>query len=152
MDSLLETYIGKVNLMSLIERFSVNQRILAEMFGVSVSTLARTIKRFGLNVLFVKGRSPNEEQYKEYMKFLNPSPEDETDEAQLHEDEPVLVEQEQVEELSNQDEADDSTPMRMKEIRMSFGGKLSVDAIANSLKVILGNNTYGEMEIICKIQ
>lgn len=124
----------------LIERFCLNQRIFAEMFGVSVATLARTIRRLELNVNFVKGRFPNAEQLKAFERFLNPEEEHSEQETQ---EEPIggeTVAQEIPE------------PMRMSEVTLKFSGVLDVDAVANSLKMILGENTTGELEIVCRIR
>lgn len=128
----------------LIEQFSVNQRILAEMFGISVATLSRTIKRLGLNVNFVKGKFPNEEQMAAYEAFLNPE-----------------VEQEELEQQEEYDTAIDESEAQepaqnavtsMTEFSIKFQGVLDIDTVANSLKMILGRHAEGEIEIICKIR
>lgn len=124
----------------LIERFCLNQRIFAEMFGVSVATLARTIKRLELNVNFVKGRFPSAEQLKSFEQFLNPEEEQVEQEPQVESIEEEIVVQENAE------------PMRMNEVSLKFSGLLDIDAVANSLKMILGGNATGEMEIVCRIR
>ncbi len=139
---------------SLIERFSMNQKTFAEMFGVSVATMARAVKKFDLNIQFVKGKFPNAEQRAEFERFLNT---DLVDEVEIEEcaDEPnqpeVDVVAEQVEEPAEDESQKKISSMRMREVTLRFEGVLDIDAIANSLKMILGNNTGGEIEIICKI-
>ena len=128
----------------LIGQFSVNQRILAEMFGISVATLSRTIKRLGLNINFVKGKFPNEEQMAAYEAFLNPEVEQEE-----------LEPQEEYDTAIDESEAQEPTQKAvtsMTEFSIKFQGVLDIDTVANSLKMILGRHAEGEIEIICKIR
>ena len=41
--------------------------------------------------------------------------------------------------------------MSMRQFNIKFTGKIDVDRIANSLKMILGNNSSGELEITCNL-
>lgn len=134
----------------LIERFSVNQRILAEMFGISAVTLQRTIKKEGLDVKFVKGKFPNPDQMEQFHLFLEGNKETAIDESMNYEN----AAEEDGDALSDAYEVACEHPqvtMKMKEFTLKFEGKLNIDEIANSIRFMLGGCVDGEMVITCRI-
>lgn len=134
----------------LIARYSVNQRIIAQMFGIAPATLQRAIKKENLNVNFVKGKFPNKEQMEQFRLFLEGYQEPRNDDETIDED----TRGEYDTALADEYETvctPPQTSMKMREFTIKFEGKLNIDEIANSIRFMLGGCVEGEMEIACKI-
>lgn len=126
-------------LQKLSETYGANATNLAEMFGVSVSTIRRHIQSVGLDIKFHVGHSMNGEQRAAWEAFLGgkaPQPIPQTVRAPEPEEPPKVC-------------AD--TSMRMDNFSLSFSGDINVDMIANSLKHILGGRATGRVEIVCSL-
>ena len=121
----------------LMETYGANATSLAEMFGVKPLTVRRYIAARELNVVFRVGHSMNAEQKAAWENFLDA---DKTVCAEDARDEPGQ------EETSNQ-----TAKMQMNKMSIGFKGQIDVDAIANSLRHILGDSAKGEVEIVCNL-
>lgn len=126
------------------KKYSVTATDIAKMFGVKPLTITRHVAAKGLNVSFHRGRSMSTEQRTEFAKFLSGDA--------IREDEPVT-------ETSNEITNDESATaegsvaaMKMDGVSLSFSGKIDVDAIANSLRHILGTEAVGKIQIVCDIE
>ncbi len=119
--------------------FGANATNLADMFGVSVSTIRRHIQANGLDIKFHVGHSMNADQRTAWENFLNgvePTPAAETSHGR--EPEPVP-------------ELHVDTSMKMDRFSLSFSGDINIEMIANSLRHILGGNASGRVEVVCSL-
>ena len=120
----------------LAAEYNANTTNLAEMFGMSVSTVRRHIQSADLDVRFRVGHSMNSEQRAAWERFLHSTNECVEVETEIETDDTSCEESEQ---------------MEMREFSLSFAGKINMDMVANSLKHILGNNASGEIKVICSL-
>lgn len=125
----------------LMDTYGANATSLAAMFDVQPLTVRRFLSSKELNISFPVGRSMNTEQKTAWEKFLK----EEQDSLKAVESVP----------LTPVSGATIATPagsaMNMKNVSMSFSGKIDVNAIANSLRHILGENMVGEIQIMCNL-
>ena len=125
----------------LMDTYGANATSLAAMFDVQPLTVRRFLSSKELNISFPVGRSMNTEQKTAWEKFLK----EEQDGLKAVESVP----------LTPVSSATIATPavsaMNMKNVSMSFSGKIDVNAIANSLRHILGENMVGEIQIMCNL-
>lgn len=125
----------------LMDTYGANATSLAAMFDVQPLTVRRFLSSKELNISFPVGRSMNTEQKTAWEKFLK----EEQDGLKAVESVP----------LTPVSGATIATPavsaMNMKNVSMSFSGKIDVNAIANSLRHILGENMVGEIQIMCNL-
>lgn len=132
--------IQKQYIEGLQERFGVNATSLSQMFGVMPLTVRRHIAATELGVVFPVGKSMTKEQRNLWSEFINPSEEQKAEEE---------TEADSVVELVDDKPCD---KMRMKNVRLTFDGEIDVSGIVNSLRLILGKNPVGQIEIICDLQ
>lgn len=125
----------------LMDTYGANATSLAAMFDVQPLTVRRFLSSKELNISFPVGRSMNTEQKTAWEKFLK----EEQDSLKAVESVP----------LTPVSGATIATPagsaMNMKNVSMSFSGKIDVNAIANSLRHVLGENMVGEIQIMCNL-
>ena len=121
----------------LIETYGANATSLATMFNVKPLTVRRYIAARELNVAFQVGRSMNAAQKLAWENFLNDG---KTDTEPDRED--------GLEQTDNSQEVDE---MRMNRVSVCFRGQIDVNAIANSLRHLLGDSAKGEVEIVCNL-
>lgn len=139
----------------LIQKYSANARNMADMFGVSVATVFRVVKKEGLNVEFLRGRYPSGSKEVEFQKFLCGNDESlggyadapelkvmKRDEPNV--DVPTKENAESVKEPANKTRLDGFT--------MNFSGETDIDMIANSLRYILGSKKSAKIQIVCEIE
>lgn len=131
-------------LVGLQKKYSVTATDIAKMFGVKPLTVTRHVAAKELNVSFHRGRSMSVEQRTEFAKFLSRD---------------AAREDESVTEAANEITSDESATvegsdvsMKMNGVSLSFSGKIDIDAIANSLRHILGTEAVGKIQIVCDIE
>lgn len=129
-----ETYIKRLQ-----DEFHVTAVLICKMFGIAVSTLSRHIELNDLDVRFIRGRKQTKEQQEQWENFLHGI----QDEPSGHE-------------FKNEDtECETQKPSKsgfMKGFTISFAGQIDVEAIANSLRMILGEFSSGSVEIKCELE
>ena len=152
---------------SLQKKYSATATDLAKMFGVKPLTVSRHVTSKNLNVTFHRGKSMTQAQREEWDKFVNEDcMVDTADETPIVAPE-ILESNVQESEVFERENLEDSNPvvfckpkespveperrMDMKMISMMFDGVIDIDAIANSMRLILGNHTNGSVEIICRL-
>lgn len=138
----LPTHAQKEYITHLKENYGANAKSLADMFGVKSLTVRRLIDKNNLQIDFPVGHSMTNAQRIEWSKFL--SEESQTDER--FEPGPAPVDADCKEDIQH------DAPMILKSFSLKFDGEISVDAISNSLRTILGNGSFGNIEIICNLQ
>lgn len=135
---------------SLIDKYSVNAKSFAKMFGVSVATIFREVKNENLSVKFMKGRHTNEDAFD---KFLNGEYDNEQETSnqftEVH-DEPSDGEPETT---VNEASTKENIPQtRFDSFTMNFSGKIDVNMIANSLRFILPAGGNARIKISCEME
>ena len=144
----------------LIDKYSANARGMADMFGVSVATIFRVVKKEDLNVKFLKGRHPAGEKQEAFMRFI--SGEEVEDEVVVQDQAsesvciPVTAENEAVESTDSEvltERYEEKQPKtRLDSFTMNFSGEVNVDMIANSLRYILHSGGKAKVQIICELE
>lgn len=132
----------------LIDRYGVNMVGLLDMFGVNRSTLMRHMQLSGMNFTFQRGHQMSKEQKKSWGIFLGEN----TEEIPVVE-ESVLEEEAVPEEKPTVifDHKRTATPkMKMDRLSLNFNGSLDPSMIVNSLRMILGDDWTGDVEITCR--
>lgn len=140
--------IQKQYIEGLQSRFGVNASSLSQMFGVLPLTVRRHIAAKDLGVVFPVGKSMSMEQRALWDAFIGPQeevPEKEQSTDTESDEEPELAI------LPDSVETKQVCGMRMKSVRLVFDGELDVAGIVNSLRMILGKNPVGQIEISCEL-
>lgn len=158
----LPVYIQAEYITNLQNKYGVTAVDLAEMFGVKPLTVRRHSEANNLSVTFHRGHAMTPARKAEWKKFLDPAGVgDET----VNAEEAAVVSAEPVEEpVPEPEKVVFSCPppeeviapvepksMNMTNFSLRFKGNLDVGTIANSLKLIMGNQSSGELEIICNL-
>lgn len=147
---------------NLQKKYGVTAVDLAGMFGVQALTVRKHADANNLGVSFPRGHSMNATRRAEWNEFLCEVTKNAVDSAPEEPVKDVLVEEDLRETTGNealtaQAESNSTiTPaepkvMNMKKFNLQFVGVINVDMIANSLKLILGDQSNGELEIICNL-
>lgn len=118
---------------------------IAAMFDVQPLTVRRHVETNGVNVTFPRGHSMSAARRQDWEAFLCST----LEMAAPVVEEPVQVCEDKVEVADNPDK--DNRSMTMQKFCLSFRGNIDVNMIANSLRLILGNQSNGEVEIICNL-
>lgn len=138
---MLPSRVQEEYIIGLQKKYSVTATDIAKMFGVKPLTITRHVVAKELNVSFHRGRSMSTEQRAEFAKFLNGDVTEETTPTAYASRDDVC------DEHPSEDSGD--TTMRMCGVSLTFAGKIDIDAIANSLRHILGTDAVGKIQIIC---
>lgn len=159
--------IQKEYITSLQNKYGATATDLGKMFGVKALTVRKHSDKYGLGLTFPRGHSMNPAERAEWRKFLGEE-EEVVETVAAHADETVSK---TVVEVHDEDEApaletvqvpeDTSAPpaaapvepnaTTMTQVSLKFSGAINIDMIANSLRQILGNQSSGELEIICNL-
>lgn len=121
----------------LMETYGANATSLAAMFNVRPLTVRRYITARELDVAFQVGHSMNAQQKLAWEDFLN---------GGKSVAEPVR--EDSLEQIVSSKQVDG---MRMNRVSICFKGQIDVNAIANSLRNLLGDSAKGEVEIACSL-
>ena len=158
----LSTIVQTEYITNLQKKYGVTAVDLGDMFGVRALTVRKHVDANGLNITFPRGHSMNAERRAVWNEFLGvvPTnvvesvPENAAEEAPVEE---VVEEVVEAEVLTAQTEPEtviapmEPKGMNMKKFCLQFAGAIDVNMIANSLKLILGDQSNGELEIICNL-
>ena len=136
---------------NLQKKYNATATDLAKMFGVKPLTVTRHVISKNLSITFHRGKSMTASQKNEWLKFLNPecSHVDEVCETVVGNPETSSVVDELAEGLNENVER--VREMNMRKISLMFDGAINIDAIANSLKLIIGTQANGSVEIVCHL-
>lgn len=130
--SMQEEYMGHM-----VSTYNANATSFAEMFGVQPPTVRRHIQSQNLRIKFPVGHSMTSSQKEAWAELLANS----EDDAAPNEDIGTTM-----------CEEPPAEKMRMKSFSLCFSGAIDVNAIANSLLHIVGNDATGEVEIMCNLE
>lgn len=158
----LSTIVQTEYITNLQKKYGVTAVDLGDMFGVRALTVRKHVDANGLNITFPRGHSMNAERRAVWNEFLGVVPTNVADSVLENtvEEAPVEEVAEGVVEagvLTDQTEPDtviapmEPKGMNMKKFCLQFAGVIDVNMIANSLKLILGDQSNGELEIICNL-
>lgn len=152
---------------NLQNKYGATATDLGKMFGVKALTVRKHSDSHNLGLMFPRGHSMNPAERAEWRKFLGEEEEvveavaAAADEAasqtvvELHEEADVPeMEAAQVLEAASAPPAAapaESSTTTMTQVCLKFSGAINIDMIANSLRQILGNQSSGELEIICNL-
>lgn len=154
-------------IVKLQRRYGVTAVDLGAMFGVKSLAVRRHAETHGLSVTFPRGRAMCSREREDWDRFLSGTAvtqENNAAEEQVLMEEPIEAADDchavaenpttvvfNYEDAESNNDGDVADGMSMKQFNIKFTGKIDVDRIANSLKLILGNNSSGELEIICNL-
>lgn len=141
--------------------FGVTAVDLGNMFGVRGLTVRKHADANGLDVSFPRGRMMNEICKEEWLRFLGEKSDEVNVMAPASLPERTGVTDDGGANSSSRaeghkDSVDMVMPlthnsMCMKRFSLQFAGVIDVHTIANSLRLILGDQSEGELEIICNL-
>lgn len=143
---------------NLQQNYGVTAVDLGNMFGVRALTVRKHAESNKLGVEFPRGHAMNASRKEAWAGFVG----EETcvEEARsefvsnMDESETVvfsLADTEPANEATNEISIIQPKSMSMKRFTLQFSGSIDVNMIANSMKLILGDNAEGELEIICNL-
>lgn len=147
---------------NLQNKYGVTAVDLGDMFGVRALTVRKHADANNLKVSFPRGHSMNAARRDEWNTFLGVTTRAIAENAsESHvEEHPVAEPVEEVAEsevvVAQTESVAEIAPvepkaMNMKKFSLQFVGVIDVNMIANSLKLILGSQSSGELEIICNL-
>lgn len=147
---------------NLQKKFGATAVDLGKMFGVQALTVRKHAESNKLNVEFPRGHAMNATHKEEWARFLGEEVNGVTNNipAPVNSQEGTASEHhvfnlpESIEEEAH--DPAELTPvqqkgMNMKRFTLQFAGVIDANMIANSLKLILGDQAEGELEIICNL-
>ncbi len=150
----LPTRIQTEYIASLQDKYGVTAVDLGDMFGVKALAVRRHVDANSLGITFPRGHTMSAAHRVEWEKFLS---ENVSDSETINTVESVPAETDAVPKAEfggEQYKTGVIAPpkgMNMKKFSLQFSGMVDVDMIANSLKLLLGNQANGELEIICNL-
>ena len=140
---------------TLQQRYGATAVDLGRMFGVQALTVRKHAIANSLEVSFPRGHAMTTLQRAEWEKFLNDSNDNivpDFVEQEENNSNDTLTESENNQFInSHSDVINEAAKMDMKRFSIQFSGSIDVDMVANSLKLILGQQAEGELEIICTL-
>lgn len=134
--SLQEEYISR-----LISQYDVNMVALLQLFGINRATLMRHMQANNMSFSFQKGHRMSACNKEKWNSFLCPDDKDEPTD---------MSREDQGCQDSDFAQSDKSQKMEMSQVSLRFSGLLDVSMIANSLRMILGDDWSGDVQIVCK--
>lgn len=163
----MPVYVQAEYITNLQKKYGVTAVDLGNMFGVRALTVRKHADANNLGVEFPRGHAMNATRRAEWVKFLGEDVHDEVNvpapESLTESSEPVVFNTDNGEEENTlwpegyEEPADnvvmplEPKVMCMKKFSLQFAGVIDVNMIANSLKLILGDKSEGELEIICNL-
>lgn len=138
---------------NLIDKYNVSYTNLVELFQVCTTTIRRYFEKQGINPGFYAGHRMNAQQKEVWAEFLG------IEESETIESEEAVTDvcDESTEEPVDAEDTDDEIEVAnpkvakpscvMKRFSVEFKGPIDVDMIANSLRMILGDNSNGSLRV-----
>lgn len=144
---------------NLQKRFGATAVDLGNMFGVRALTVRKHADANDLGVDFPRGHAMSASKKYEWARFLgceeNEADSSNTEQVEVEPavEDSVIIEEskDEAEEKASSNVDSSSQNMSMKRLNIHFSGTINVDMIANSLKLILGNSSEGDIEIVCNL-
>ena len=137
-------------------QYGVTAVDLAKMFGVTPITVRKHVDANELGVSFPKGHAMGQEKRDAWSSFITGDLDSDMNQENI--DKQDTTEPQNIDDAvdSNEvqdenEEKSDNSGMKMSSFTVRFDGAISVDMIANSLKMILGNHSSGSVEVVCHI-
>lgn len=146
---------GKEYIMRLVDLYGVNFTSLAKMFGCCRKVCYNLLSAEPYNISFSCGSSMSQkkrEMWGDFLKSDMPDGEAQTKEEPAQPEEPAELSSHASEKVDvERDVASENetkpAAMKMDRFSLHFSGHLSVDAIANSLRLILGDGMDGSITV-----
>ena len=146
---------------NLIDKYNVSYTNLVELFQVCTTTIRRYFEKQGINPGFYAGHRMNAQQKEVWAEFLGIEESEtvESEESETVESKEAVTDacDESIEEPVDAEDTDEEiesvntevsdTSCVMGRFSVEFKGKIDVDMIANSLRMILGNNSNGRLRV-----
>lgn len=149
----LPTTVQAEYITNLQKKYGATAVDLGDMFGVRALTVRKHADANGLNICFPRGHAMSAERKAAWSEFLGAVATniDEFPEEGCAE----VYNETEISSLTTEPKAP-IAPMKPNQMNMQmfslrFSGTIDVGAIANSLKLILGEQSTGELEIICNL-
>lgn len=148
----------------IIQKYGATQTNIANMFGIAQSSFWRYCRTSDIDIKFSKGHRKSEEQQQAWDEFLikfgitpkatkvaNPKSTDvetitEIPEVSAESNTELINESLSSDKDVKTDDTEIST-MKMNTVSLSFSGKIDINQIANSLRLILGDSAVGHLNI-----
>lgn len=121
-------------LRGLIDTYGVNQAELVKMFGISYQYCIRKLSEQGFSGMFTRGKKMSDDQKKSFEDFIN------------CEGDKGLTSSKETEQVVQR--PDETRRMDMKELSVTFSGKIDLDQILNTLRYMLNSNTDAEVRLL----
>lgn len=137
---------------NLVEKYGATYTNLSELFEMSVTTVRKYFSKQGIDPGCHVGHRMNAEQRSVWMEFLGV--EEESIEAEIEKIETcadIAEESGDTEEIVPETESPKPEVVKpsctMKRFTVEFNGHIDVDMIANSLRMILGDGSNGNLRV-----
>lgn len=145
--------IGKEFIIRLVDLYGCNYSSLSEMFGCSRNTCAKLLAYSPYEIRFDRGCAMSRAKRERWYEFIGRAENGqcrEVFEPEIpKEEEPVPDVSTTMTQTETEMKSDKPSQMSMTEFSLNFSGRLSVEAIANSLRLILGDGMDGSLSIKC---
>ena len=143
-DNILTEYLTKLK-----EEFGVTLKDLAEMFGVSYSSVYRYLSGHETGISFPVGKRMTLQNRRKWLEFIGKAEDNgDSDEENASVEQPATG----CGDTECQAEAEQDEPAtRLSHFSLSFDGEIDPNMIANSILQIAGAGRHGRVEISCEI-
>lgn len=148
----------------IIQKYGATQTNIANMFGIAQSSFWRYCKTNDIDIKFSKGHRRSKEEQQAWDEFLTKfgivpkasklvdSKPIDAETTTVASNVPVESNVELIKESLSSDEDIKSdtaqiSAMKMNTVSLSFSGKIDINQITNSLRLILGNSATGQLNI-----
>ena len=145
---------GREYIMRLVDIYGCNYTTIAQMFGCCRAACSRLLSTSPYEITFSRGSAMTREKRKQWELFLagdfsrDEEQEGETpSEIAAPEDEPMSEADEENLDRSIADSETEPCCMMMDRFSLNFSGRLSIEGIANSLRLMLGDGAEGNLFI-----
>lgn len=141
---LQEQYIIKLQ-----NEFGVTCIMIAEMMGNAPLTIRRYVQSHGLNVKFNSNIRMNDAKREAWGRFISGDFKPAAEAVEVPAEESTETPESCACPVP---QVNTTAPMSMTSMTLKFSGALDIHQIATSLKLILGNNSVGDLEIVCNLR
>lgn len=150
---------GKEYILRLVDIYGCNYTTIAKMFGCGRATCSRLLSSAPYEITFSRGSAMTREKRKQWGLFLageffhveEESEAEAAPESAAPPDEPMDRTDEEEPDQMIADSETEPRNMKMDRFSLCFSGRLSVEAIANSLRLMLGDGLTGSLRIDCSL-
>lgn len=155
----MPVYVQAEYITSLQKKFGVTAVDLGNMFGVRALTVRKHADANKLGVEFPRGHAMSAARRAEWAQFIGEENHEEVNipapanlpESSAENEDKCFLQPDELEEDCHAVMPLEPKVMCMKKFTLQFAGAIDVNAVANSLKLILGDKSEGGLEIICNL-